>query len=495
MKKLSASQRHFFARLSRSAFENPFSDSRLLADACALGAQSRPSETTLEALLQKLDAELAALIRQQGAIRLSDYAIDDQEPLFLALHFQLFHRFRPALDEHILEQDASPEAILPAPKLHALYTALLQLGLPPDKAANSLAIFFQLRRAYYFIHTGLQGDSASMKRLRIQLWNAIFTCDTTLYFRHLWNRMEDFSTLLLGETGTGKGTAAAALGRSGFIPYLPEKKTFSESFVRAFLPINLSEFSESLIESELFGHRKGAFTGAISDYDGVFSRCSGHGAIFLDEIGDVSTPIQIKLLQVLQQRTFSPVGGHDSLRFSGRVIAATHQDLATRRAEGRFRHDFYYRLSSSQIVLPTLRERIAENPAEQIVLLEDIVQRLLGVAAPDIVDRVNHTLSHDLPPTYAWPGNVRELEQATRSILLTGHYLPAPLPPLHSTGSDPLLQHLLEGTLSLAQANAWYCNRLVQTLGSYEAAAARLGIDWRTVKQKIAALPKDGVVD
>ena len=111
--------------------------------------------------------------------------------------------------------------------------------------------------------------------------------------------MEDFSTIILGKTGTGKGMAAAAIGRSGHIPFNEKKGCFSDSFARTFLSINLSQYSEHLIESELFGHSKGAFTGAIGDHLGVFSRCSPHGAILLDEIGEISTTIQIKLLNLL----------------------------------------------------------------------------------------------------------------------------------------------------------------------------------------------------
>ena len=133
--------------------------------------------------------------------------------------------------------------------------------------------------------------------------------------------------MLLGETGTGKGTAAAAIGRSGFIPFDEKKGCFAESFMRGFVSINLSQFPETLIESELFGHKKGAFTGAVEEHEGVFARCSPHGAIFLDEIGEARIPSQIKLLQVLQERTFSPVGSHEKLRFRGRVIAATNKPL------------------------------------------------------------------------------------------------------------------------------------------------------------------------
>jgi transcriptional regulator with GAF, ATPase, and Fis domain len=109
-----------------------------------------------------------------------------------------------------------------------------------------------------------------------------------------------------------------------------------QSFTRGFVPLNLSQYPETLIESELFGHKKGAFTGAVEAHEGVFSRCSPHGEIFLDEIGDVSTHLQIKLLQVLQERTFSPVGSHEKLRFRGRVIAATNQSLDALRDQSFF---------------------------------------------------------------------------------------------------------------------------------------------------------------
>lgn len=200
--------------------------------------------------------------------------------------------------------------------------------------------------------------------------------------------MEDFSTLLLGETGTGKGTAAAAIGRSGFIPYDERRGCFTESFTRNFVTINLSQFAESLIESELFGHKKGAFTGAVEHHQGVFARCTPHGSIFLDEIGEISVPLQVKLLQVLQDRTFTPVGSHQQLRFSGRIIAATNRPLDELRKKGLMREDFFYRLCSDIIVVPPLRQRLQEDPKELDLILSHILQRIIGEEPDELVRMV-----------------------------------------------------------------------------------------------------------
>jgi transcriptional regulator with GAF, ATPase, and Fis domain len=304
------------------------------------------------------------------------------------------------------------------------------------------------------------------------------------YEAALWNRMEDFSTLLLGETGTGKGQAAAAIGRSEFIPYLPEERRFATNFAESFIAINLSQFPESLIESELFGHRKGAFTGAIEHHQGIFERCDAHGALFLDEIGEVSIPAQIKLLQVLQERTFTPLGGHEKKRFPGRVIAATNRPLAALRREGRFRDDFFYRLCSDVIEVPTLRQRIAESPGELEQLVRLLVARVSGAQAPELVADVLEALESGLPRGYAWPGNVRELEQAVRRILLTGRYAAA-LPQGSPGEEEALLDKLRAGELTAADLLARYCALLYRRLGTYAEVAKRTGLDPRTSRKYI----------
>lgn len=481
---LSERDRAFFSRVAESAFTNPFGDARVQADRQAAGSASDASyEEVLERLLAELAQRLQAL-ELRGPFDVRQFSGSDGENLAIGVLFSVFHRTIASFDALIQQQIKAGDESCVAPFTGEVFAALTRHGFTREEAGQYVAIFYQLRRAFYFISNSLVGNSPCMKQLRMRLWNNIFTHDSRWYVRFFWNRMEDFSTLLLGDTGSGKGAAAFALGRSGFIPFLAARNSFAESFTRAFVPINLSQYPASLIESELFGHRKGAFTGAVEKHDGVFSRCSPHGAIFLDEIGDVAEPIQIKLLQVLQQRTFSPVGCHEALRFEGRVIAATNKSLDGLRRAGTFRDDFYYRLCSDQIVVPPLSRRMLELPSELDTLVAHILRRLCGEACREVQPRVMEALRRDLGPGYAWPGNVRELEQAVRCILLTGTY---PGDSGASPAGDGWAVALERGELTVAELTAAYCKRLFLRYGRYEEVAKRTGLDWRTVKKYVEA--------
>ncbi|MCB1102741.1 MAG: sigma 54-interacting transcriptional regulator, partial [Kiritimatiellae bacterium] len=243
-------------------------------------------------------------MRAEKRVSVRLYEGEDARLLQMTILFDAFHRWAHEYDRLIREQAAEGDRPVAARFVADVLDHLIAHGIRQAEAVRLVAIFYQLRRAYTFIQTGLVGTSPCMQALRVRLWNNIFTCNLRLYIEALLSRMEDFSTMLLGETGTGKGAAASAIGRSGFIPYRPETGRFAESFAGNFLSINLSQYPEALVESELFGHRKGAFTGAVTDHDGVFARCSPNGSIFLDEIGEVPETLQIKLLQVLQERSF-----------------------------------------------------------------------------------------------------------------------------------------------------------------------------------------------
>ncbi len=470
----------FFGMVSEAAFSNPFSDKRVEVDRRIIGASDKVDwHDMLKPLLKTLSGHLHTL-QSAGELEVNPEGNADERALAVSVLFHVFHQYMDEFDQLITQQIKAGDDSCRASFAYQCLEKLMGFGFSRGDACRYVGMFYQIRRAYFFISTGLVGESDCMKRMRARLWDNLFTHNILWYERCLWNRMEDFSTLLLGETGTGKGAAAAAIGRSGFIPFNPNTQKFEESFTRAFVSINLSQFPETIIESELFGHRKGAFTGAIEKHEGIFSRCSPHGAIFLDEIGDVGIPIQIKLLQVLQERTFSPVGSHDKLRFEGRVIAATNKPLDQLRRDGKFRDDFYYRLCSDQITMPPLRQRIRETPRELDALVDHIVQRICGA---ELGVPMLSILKQDVGKNYPWPGNVRELEQAIRRIMLTGTYTGdiAVASPKEAALSDAVEA----GRLTAKELVEKYCRDLYDLYGNYGEVARRTGLDWRTVKKNV----------
>jgi DNA-binding NtrC family response regulator len=482
---LGSEERRFFTLVSRAVFTNPFTDERAALDMEITGLPpSVPESKRTEILTGKLGQYIQRLdVEKRADIR--GYSGEDRRLLETSLLFEFFHRFLDRFDRFILDQIKAGSRPLAVPFARRAFSYLDKKGFATLEMCRYFEVVFQLRRAYFFIDSSLVGRSACMKALRRQLWNDVFTHDLALYNRCLWDRMEDFSTLILGETGTGKGTAAAAIGRSGFIPYDEKNRCFVESFTRSFVSLNLSQYPENLIESELFGHRRGAFTGAVDDYQGIFDRCSPHGAIFLDEIGEVSIPVQIKLLRVLQDRVFLPVGSHREHRFLGRVIAATNRPIETLRREGRMRDDFYYRLCSDIITVPPLRQRIAEDPAELDDLIALLVERMLGSRMPDIMQMVCETVTRDLGKGYPWPGNVRELEQCVRGILLNRHYRGTPSESATPDLVPELIAGIEDGRIKAQRLLAGYCFLLYRRCGTYEAAARRCGLDRRTVRKYV----------
>jgi transcriptional regulator with PAS, ATPase and Fis domain len=483
LRALTPPQRSFLCKVYEAAFANPFSEDRVQLDMSIAGLDKDiPPGDRLAAVISKVDAFLYELDQPQPA-RLQDFKTEDQHLVKHAILFSLFHRVMPQFDDLIARQIQTREGTCSVSFARETLAEMHKRGLDREEATRCFALFYQLRRAYHFIHQSLIGRCNSMKHLRMVLWNNVFTHDVRLYVATLWDRMEDFATLILGETGTGKGAAAAAIGRSGFIPFNEQQNAFCESFMASFVELNLSQFPESLIESELFGHRKGAFTGAIEAHPGTFSLCSSHGSVFLDEIGDVSIPVQIKLLRVLQDRTFSPVGSHERKRFHGRVIAATNKPLDDLRRKGLFRDDFYYRLCSDQIRVPALQQRIQEDPRELDDLLAIVTPRITGGADQAILATLKAVILDSVGINYAWPGNVRELEQCVRQILLSGAYNGQKATP--GSMLDELHDGIRAGRYGAQALLSDYCQHLYSIHGTYEAVAKITNLDRRTVKKHL----------
>lgn len=483
---LSPDDRAFFSLLTETVYANPFGTDRERLG--RLLGQAAPADTVSQAdlydrLMPTLEQRLAAL-RARCLERLDQLAGEDQ---VLMRQVFLFHGYQHhyALFDGLIEHQRQGRTTAPDLSwIDDLMAWLLGYGFDPQESRRWIALYYQLRRAYYFIERALIGRSEPMRALRRALWNSVFTTDLRSYTQLLWGRMQDFSTLLLGETGTGKGSAAAAIGRSGPIPLEAQGRGFARGIEQTFIATNLSELSEGLIESELFGHRKGAFTGAVDNHEGLFARCDTYGALFLDEIGDVSLTVQTKLLRVLQERTFTPVGSHKPQRFEGRIVAATNRSLEELIGGSGFRRDFFYRLSGNIIRVPTLRERLADSPDELQELVAALLARMVGEAAGALHARVMDALA-ELPWSYPWPGNVRELEQALRRVILNGRYVPDALPGAPEPAVDPWLAAADTGSLDAAQLLAGYCRRLYEKLETFEAVARITGLDRRTVKRHI----------
>lgn len=488
---LDPSIRDFFRLVYEAILANPFDDARANVDLKLSGLSPTTSrKNRLEKAIHEIRKRIE-LIETDGRADINAFNHDDRRLVKAAYLFDFFYRYRRSFDQLIIDQIAAGDNNIKVPFANEAFLFLRKKGFAGESTTRYFALSYQLRRAYYFMTRRLVGAGPAIKKLRLDLWNNVFTHSIDFYEQYLYNRMEDFSTLILGETGTGKGTAAMAIGCSGYIPFLLKKKGFQISFTKSFVSINLSQFPETLIESELFGHKKGAFTGAVKDHTGVFGRCSPYGAILLDEIGETSQQLQIKLLEILQSRHFSPVGSHISSRFEGRVIAATNRALEEIRQQQIFRDDFYYRLTSDIIKVPTLHQRIQENPGELDDLLAYTVKRLMGQSSPELVNTIRKIIDHNLGPEYAWPGNVRELEQCVRRVILQKNYEGDIKSIAANDLKTRLANGIASGELDAQDLLAGYCTLLYRRFGTFEDVARRINLDRRTVKKYIGEWEKN----
>jgi DNA-binding NtrC family response regulator len=291
--------------------------------------------------------------------------------------------------------------------------------------------------------------------------------------------------LLLGESGTGKELFARAIHNQ------------SDRSERPFVKLNCAALPEGLVESALFGHEKGAFTGAIRRVEGAFERADG-GTLLLDEITEMRPDLQSKLLRVLQEQEFERVGGGDTIRVDVRIIATSNRDLEDAVERGEFRRDLYYRLSVMPIRIPPLRERRDDIP----LLAHHFAQRAASGLAREVTGIDPDAIA--LLQRYDWPGNVRELQHAVeRAVILTsGTVLHASsfdtvrgsagrrTPPLVLAQDDPSVRL---GSLNIEEAEAALIQRaLRETGGNKTKAAALLGLTDRTLRNKLARAREAG---
>lgn len=364
--------------------------------------------------------------------------------------------------------------------------------LPESKPATEhlFALGFQTRRAFHHIFRKIFGASPPAAHLRARVWRSIFSKDSRRYRAGLYNKMHDIPTLITGESGTGKELIARAIALSQYVPFDPRTRCFASNPTHSYCAVNLAAFSSSLIESELFGHRRGAFTGALEDREGWFQRCDPHGAVFLDEIGEIDTTIQVKLLRVLNNHEIQRIGDSATISFRGKIIAATNRNLHEEMSAGRFREDFFYRICGDLITTPTLRQQLAAQPDDLHNIIRIIARRVAGDAQADsLADEVHEWITTQLSPEYPWPGNMRELEQCVRNIMIADEYDHGPpVPPsFKPDAADRLADDLRHGTLTPDQLVDRYCLLIHAQTGNLSETARRLGWTRATTRSRLNA--------
>lgn len=356
----------------------------------------------------------------------------------------------------------------------------------PENASFWFALLNQISRAFRNIFRSVVGQSLPAARLRADIWQSIFTYDLGRYYRGLYKNMSDVTTLVTGPSGTGKELVANAIGASRFIPFDSAKLEFAIEPLDSIHALNLSALSPTLIESELFGHSLGAFTGATKARPGWLEQCSQCGTIFLDEIGELSEEIQVKLLRVMQTRSFHRMGEQKIRKFSGKFVAATNRNLLDEISRGKFREDLYYRLCSDLIVTPNLRQLLSDNEEDLEHLVRFICIRVAGEMADDVARDVLDWIRSNLPRDYHWPGNTRELEQCVRNIMIRGQYKSQPAPTIESIGFwSELKNEITNNKLTADELTRKYCTYVYWKTKSYQQTGEILSLDRRTIKAKI----------
>jgi hypothetical protein len=499
-----AEERQFAEAISRIAYDNPFAPERIESERLALGdtftesgqvwvpdgahltAQQFHRERPNVIALRDLSWQTALRLRS----RLNEPRADLTHSELLLYEdlclYALFARYELSLYELAVDESGQPRKVGFYPAFKRDFERLLvepQLALPSGiSAPSALGFFFQIRRAFHYIFRYLLGLSRPIAELRAETWHSVFTHDLRRYRQSVFRHMADIPTLIVGPSGTGKDLVARAIGYSRYLAFDESRLRFVETFSTQFHGLNVSALSKGVVESELFGHRRGAFTGALEDRQGFFEVCGPDGTVFLDEIGDLEAELQVKFLRVLQTREFQRIGETKPRMFLGKLVAATHRDLDEGLEAGWFREDLYYRLCADRIQTPTLRERIDADPNELLLMTSVLSERVAGVEhGPALAKEVMAWVESELGPRYPWPGNVRELEQCVRNVLVRKRYRPA-----RRKSGDGLLERALVGCQLSGEALLdRYCALIYRETSSYVETGRRLGLDRRTVKDRV----------
>ena len=491
----SKSDRKFAQAVSKIAFANPFLPERVEFEKEALGKKfdpdtrefwswtlndelDRPNNLLLERMVGELTAKLREKISSADSVSPEDFQLYDDLALYELYYSTIFNTDGTANEDFLAQSDWD--------KFHEAFKYWMDIDGKKspsyDQAAHVFAYLHQLKRAFVNIFHCVIGRSLPIAKLRARIFQSIFTHDLRRYRDTLYKSMREVTTLVVGATGTGKELVAKAVGMSQYIPFEVKNKKFRCDSREQFVALNLTAFTPTLIESELFGHEKGSFTGATARRVGWLESVGTCGAVFLDEIGELDLAIQVKLLRVLQNREFQRIGENKTRSFEGKFIAATNRNLMDEIDANSFRQDFYYRLCSDVIVTPSLKEQIASREEEFEFLVDFIAHRIAPEAKETLKSDVMQWFKSAKMSSYDWPGNMRELEQCIRNIMIHNNYQPATKTQGQVNGS--FADQLNECSLTAEQVLSQYCQMAYQKYGSYEKAGAILQMDRRTLRAK-----------
>lgn len=434
-------------RALRHLLDNPFArTSSAFDEATELGA--RASSVALDAATHALGIEAVALARA--------------------------HAFA-CVGRGFSECAEAARAVLRDPRSAPLAPTLARVALASSRCVVALR--------------ALAGRSAALAELRRATWSTCFGRNLA-QTRHVAHVIRSHDVLVVGETGTGKELVASAI--------LAAALGGPDGAAAPSAALNVAAVPETLVESELFGHRRGAFTGATTDRRGVIRSADG-GCLFLDEVGELPMTLQVKLLRVIETDLVQTVGSDVTHAVDVRFVSATHRDLRAAIGAGVFREDLYQRLAGSVLEVPSLRAR----PEDVVDIGERFLDEIpLGGPIGGEVERIRVWLRSDDARTHAYRGNVRELKNALRNLLLG---LPSGLaqPERTAAGDDelgagrvPIPARILRGEATLDEVSTWYVRRaLVATDDNLASAARVLGIDRTTLARKRRKLTQGAMGD
>jgi DNA-binding NtrC family response regulator len=484
-----AVDRIFLQAVERVGYANPFASERREAERAALGvlfvdlgeaASPRGGPPSPDPNLRCIASRLVPILDAAHA-RLVAGAVPSDEDRHLYQEGCL-HHLRTEHGGRLPPSVAGAVAGVYRPFLDDYHRRLRVPGMALDlpRPEDVFAGAFQIRRAYHQIFTTLIGTSRAMAALRAKLWGIIFSRTLRGYLQARDRKQPGACTLVTGPTGTGKELVARAIGGSSYEPFDGEQMRFVAGEGDDFCAVNLSALSSALFESELFGHERGAFTGAIKDRRGVFETVRPGGVVLLDEIGELGLGEQVKLLRVLQERAFRRVGDNKELPLEARIVSATHRDLRESIRRGLFRADFYHRIAGACIVTPSLREQLEDAPGDLAYLVRVLAPQIApGDTDPTLADDALRYIEEHLP-AYTWPGNVRELGDCIASVHHDSDFLPGGV-----AAAQAPTDSLEAGAMSERSAVRRYRNIVAEQTGNVSEAARKLGIHRSTLRRSL----------